>query len=72
MRQFQKGVYEDQVMEGEPTIADKAKMSLAILNKEIMEAEYKSQLILPIVMESDTKVYHEYKWRTYHEKISQL
>ena len=72
MRQFQKGVYEDQVMEGEPIISDKSKISLDILNNEIVEAEYKNQHILPIVMESDTKVDHENKWRTYHDRISQL
>ena len=46
--QFQKGVFEKQLMEGEHAIAAKAKMSLAILNNEIEEAEYKRQLILSI------------------------
>ena len=35
-RQFQKEVLEDQVIEGEPNIIAKAKMSLAILNNEIL------------------------------------
>ena len=45
-------------MQGEPTIAAKAKNSLAILNNEIVEAEYKIHHILPIVLEGDAKVYH--------------
>ena len=35
-RKFQKGVFEVQVVEGEPTIAAKAKISLAILNNEMV------------------------------------
>ena len=59
-------------MEGDPTIAAKSKMSLAILNNEIMEAEYKSHHMLPIVLERDAKLDHGNKWRTYCERISQL
>ena len=47
-------------------------MSLAILNNEIAEAEYKSHHILPIVPEGDAKVEHENKWRTYCERFAQL
>ena len=35
-RRFQKGVYEEQVIEGYPIIVVKAKISLAILNNEIV------------------------------------
>ena len=48
--QFQKGILEDEVIEGESTIATKSKISLAILNDEIVEAEYKSQHMLPIIL----------------------
>ena len=37
-----------------------------------MEAEYKSQCILPIVLEGDSKVEHVNEWRTYRERNSQL
>ena len=37
-----------------------------------MEAEYKSWQILPIVLEGDSKVEHDSKWRTYCERISPL
>ena len=50
LSKVQKGVYEEQVVEGEPTIAAKSKFSLAILNNEIVEAEYKSHPILPIFL----------------------
>ena len=59
-------------MEVEPTIAAKAKISLAILNNEIVESRYKSNHILPIVLEDDAKVEHGNKWRTYPERIPQL
>ena len=42
VRQFQKVLFEDQVMEVEPTISDKTKVSLTILNNEILESRYKS------------------------------
>ena len=71
-RQFQKGVYKEQVMQGEPAVAAKYKISLTILNNEIMEADYKSHNILPIVMEGDTKVDHDNKCRTYCERVIQL
>ena len=59
-------------MEGEPTIAAKSKNSLAILNNEIVEAGYKSQHILLIVLEGDAKVYNGNGRSTYCEKNSQL
>ena len=59
--QFQKGVYEYQVMEIECTIAAKAKTSLAIINNEIVESEYKSHHIPPIVLEGYYKVEHDNK-----------
>ena len=71
-QQFQSGVYKEQVMQGEPAIAYKAKTSLAILINEIVEAEYKINHILPIVMEGDDKVDHDNKWRTYFERITKL
>ena len=37
-RKFKKGLYEEQVMEVHTIIATKSKMSLAILNNEILEA----------------------------------
>ena len=37
-----------------------------------MEADYKSQHILPIVLDDDVKVEHENEWRTYHERKSVL
>ena len=42
VQQFQKGFFKDQVMEGEPTISDKTKVHLTILNNEIVESRYKS------------------------------
>ena len=51
--------FEDQLTVVEPTIADKSKMYLSILNNEIAEDEYKSQCIIPIVLEGDAKVYHD-------------
>ena len=59
-------------MEAEPTIYDKARMSLAILNNKIVEAEYKIHHILPIVLEDDAKIDHENECRTYRERNSQL
>ena len=59
-------------MQGEPTIAAKAKNPLAILNNEIVEAEYKIHHILPIVLEGDAKVEHDNTWRTYCEIIAQI
>ena len=53
--QARKEVFEDQVIVGEPTIAAKAKMSLAILNNKILEAGYKNKRILPIVLEGIPK-----------------
>ena len=44
----------------------------SILNNEIVEAEYKSQNILPIFIEGDDKVDHGKKWRTYTERNSKL
>ena len=46
----QKEIYEEKVMQGEPTIASKAKMFLDILNNEIVEAKYKIHHTIPIVM----------------------
>ena len=43
-------------------IYDKAKISVAILKHEIVEARYKIQHILPIVMEGDAKVDHYNEW----------
>ena len=37
-----------------------------------MESEYKSQRNLPIVMEVDSKVEHEYEWGKYQERNSKL
>ena len=71
-RNFHKGVYEEQVMQGEPAIAAKYKTSLTILNNEIVEAEYKSNHIIPIVLEGDAKLEHDNKWRTYSESIANL
>ena len=59
-------------MQGEPTIASKAKMFLDILNNEIVEAKYKIHHTIPIVMQVDAKVAYDNKWRTYCEIISQL
>ena len=59
--QFQKGQLEEQVIEGEPKIAAKAKMSLAIINNEFAYSEYKSQHILPIFLGGDAKVEHDKK-----------
>ena len=44
---------------GKTTIYAKSKTSLAIPNNEIVEFEYKSQHILPIVMEDDPKLEHD-------------
>ena len=57
---------------GEPTIYAKYRMSLAILNNEIEEADYKSQCILPIVLDVYSKLYHKSEWRTYLVRNSQL
>ena len=59
-------------MEVEPTMAAKAKMSLDILNNEIVKFRYKIQHILPIVLEVDAKVHHGNEWRTYHDRNSLL
>ena len=59
-------------MEVEPTMAAKAKMSLDILNNLIVETKYKSNHILPIVMEWNAKVDHNNKCQKYCEWISQL
>ena len=59
-------------MQGEPAIAAKDKMSLNIVNNEIVESKYKSHHILPIVLEGDAKVEHENKWHTYNKRIAQL
>ena len=67
--QFHKGVYEKQVMQVEPSIATKNKISIAILNTEIVEAKYKNHHILPIVLKGDAKVEHDNKWRAYRERI---
>ena len=69
-QQFQKEVFEKKLIVVEPTIAAEAKLYLDILNDEIMEAEYKTQHILTIVMEGDIKVEHDNEWRKYHEKNS--
>ena len=69
MRKFQKEVFEDQFIVGEPAIAAKPKMSLAILNNEIVWAKYKIQRILPIVLEGDAKVEHDNAWWTYCDMI---
>ena len=37
-----------------------------------MEDDYKSKLIIPIVMEGDSKVEHDNEWRTYREINPQL
>ena len=71
-RNFQKEVFKDQCIVGKPTIAAKSKMSLAILNNEIVEAKYKSQHILPIVLDGDVKVEHYNEWQTYRERKSKL
>ena len=57
---------------GEPTISAKAKMSLAILNNEIGQTEYKIQCIMTIVLEGDAKIEHDNEWWTYCERDSQL
>ena len=57
---------------GEPTIAAKPRTSLAILNNEIVEVGYKSQWILPIVLEVDAKIDHDNERQTYHDRNSQL
>ena len=59
-------------MDGDSTIAAKAKISLAILRNEIVEAEYKSHPILPIYLEGDAKLEHNNKWRTYCERVVKL
>ena len=59
-------------MQRKPAIADKAKMAVAILNNDIVEAEYKCHHIIPIFLEVDVKVDHDNKWRTYSEGITQL
>ena len=65
-------MFEDQVIVGEPTVSAKAKISLAILNNEIVQAEYKIQRILTIVLEGDAKVENNNEWRTYCERNPQL
>ena len=47
-------------------------MSLATLNNEVLEAKYKRQHIIPIVMEGDAKVEHDNEWWTYRERNSGL
>ena len=59
-------------MQLEPAINAKDKISLAILNDEIVEAKYKIHRILPILLEGDAKVEHDNKLRTYSEIIVQL
>ena len=59
-------------MEGYPIIVAKDKISLAIFNNEIVEADYKSHHILPIVLEGDDKLDHDNKCQTYFERITQL
>ena len=59
-------------MEGDPIVSAKAKMLLDILNNEIVEPEYKSNHIPPIVMEGYSKGEHYNKWRTCCERITQL
>ena len=59
-------------MEGEPNISTKDKIYLSILNNDIVEAEYRSHHILPIVIEGYAKVEQDNKLRTYSERISQL
>ena len=71
-RHSQKEVFGDQVIVVEPNIASKSKMSLAIINNKIVEAKYKIQCILPIVLEGDVKVENENEWRTYCVRKSQL
>ena len=56
----------------EPAIAAKANMSLAILSNEMLEAEYKIQRILTIVLEGDFKVERDNELQTYSESNSQL
>ena len=65
-------MFEYQFIVGEHTISPKAKMSLTILNSEMVESEYKSQCILPIVLEGYAKVEHGSEWRTNCEMKSQL
>ena len=38
----------------------------------MMESKYKSEHILHIVMEGDSKLYHENEWQTYCEMNSKL
>ena len=59
-------------MEGEPTIAAKAKLSFAILDNEIVEPRYKIQCILPIFLEGYSKVDNDNGWWKYCERNSQL
>ena len=47
-------------------------MYLAILKIEIVEATYKNQHILPIVMEGDVRFDQDNEWWTYCETTSQL
>ena len=54
-RQFQKGLYEYQVIDGDTTIADKDKISLATFNNETVEADLNSYHIITIFLEGDTK-----------------
>ena len=42
-------------------------MALSVLDNEIMEAEYKIQHILLIVLEGDAKLEHENECQTYRE-----
>ena len=59
-------------MEGEPTLAGKYKTPLSIPKDKIVEADYKSQHIPPVILEGCAKVENENKWQTYRERISQL
>ena len=47
-------------------------MNLSVLYNEIVKAEYKIQQILPILLESVSKVYHANEWLSYHERKSRL
>ena len=47
-------------------------MYLAILKSVIVEAKYKIQHILPIVMEGDARVEHDNEYWTYCESNSRL
>ena len=47
-------------------------MTLAVLDNEIMESEYKRKQIPPMFLEGNSKVEHDNEWQTYHERNSQL